>query len=436
MRFASAAMLTFVTKVGTFGIAAATAILLARTLGPAARGEYALLIVLPTVVSGAVNAGFATAIVVTVGRRIEDAGRSLTHALIVALAASLVGWLGAGLTYPLWRDLLPQTSSGTVALALSAVAPLLLYSFLISLVQGRREFAVTSGLILFSYLVQLALQAILVVWAGLGLDGALWGFVLAHVVLVVVALGVVSRAVRPSAPDTVLLREQLAFGSVTYVGSLAWLALTRTGLVVAGVVAPVDDVGRLAVALTLVEVLLYAADSVAFALAPHAAAGPFAQLRRALAAVVTASALGAAALFVLSGTIVSVLFGHEYADAASVVRWLLPGMVVAGIARVRSTELNARRHERESAIALVVAAVVTAPLALILTRSAGVDGAAAATSAGFALAALSLSVAARLSAADEGRDRPAEDDEVSGERASPYVLEIDRELARKNDAGI
>ncbi len=391
-------MLTFVTKIGTFVIAAATAILLARSLGPSARGLYALLILLPTTVVTAVNVGFGTAVVVAVGRDGRAAGRSLTHSLLVTLVATLVGWAAAALSYPLWRLAVPAAPPPLLVAALTAVPPLLLYSFLISLIQGQRAFRTASALILFSYLIQFLLQAALVVWGGLGLDGAVWGFVIAHVVLVAAALLVVVSRVRPRPAEAGLLRQQLRFGLMTYIGSLSWLVLSRTSLIVSGLLLSPDEVGRLAVALTLVEVLLYAADSVAFALAPHAAAAngsPFEHTRLALGAVVAASGAGAVVLFAVADTVVPTIFGSEYASAASAVRWLLPGVVAAGIARVASTDLIARRRERASMFALTSSAVVAVVASVVLTSGAGIDGAAAATSVGFIVAAGVFAIAAR-----------------------------------------
>lgn len=391
-------MLTFVTKIGTFVIAAATAILLARSLGPSARGLYALLILLPTTVVTAANVGFGTAVVVSVGRDERAAGRSLTHSLLVTLFASLVGWAAAALSYPLWRQAVPAAAPPLLVAALTAVPALLLYGFLISLVQGRRAFRTASALILFSYLIQFLLQAALVLWAGLGLDGAVWGFVIAHAVLVAVAFLVAVTRVRPGPADFGLLRQQLRFGLMTYIGSLAWLALSRTSLIVAGSLLSSAEVGRLAVALTLVEVLLYAADSVAFALAPHAAAtggDRFQHTRPALGAVVAASGAGAVVLFAVADAVVPIIFGPEYASAASAVRWLLPGMVAAGIARVASTDLIARRRERASMFALTSSAMVAVIASVVLTSGGGVDGAAAATSVGFIVAAGAVAVAGR-----------------------------------------
>lgn len=398
MLFAPAATLTFATKLATFVITAVTAVVLARALGPAARGEYALLILIPTAVVTIVNAGFGTAIVMTVGRDERRAGSSLTHAVIFSAVASVVGWIGALATLPLWRGAVSSASAGLLFVALGAVPALLLYGMVMSAIQGRRAFGTTSALILFSYVLQLIIQVGLVVILSLGLDGAVWGFVIAHGLLVGVALAVAVRRSPLARPDPALFREQLTFGAVTYAGTLAWLVLSRAGLAVSGALLAPDEVGRLAVALTLVDVLLYAADSVAFALAPHAAATgglPFRATGAALRAVVAVSAAGAIVLFVLADAIVPVLFGHEYAGAASAVRWLLPGIVAAGIARVITTDLNARGRERASLAALAVAAVAGASLAVVLTRAAGVDGAAAATSAGFLVAAAVLAAGER-----------------------------------------
>lgn len=394
MAFGPAAVLTFATKVATFIITALTAIVLARWLGPAARGEYAVLTLIPAAIVAAVNLGLATAITVSVGRDPGLAARALSGAIAFTAVASVAGWIAALATSRWWSTALADAPPVDTALAIFVALPLLLYAQLIAILQGLRDFRTTSTLILLSYVSVFALQIVLVVWLDLALRGAILAFVGGHVLIAAVALALVARSVGAAALDVRMLGAHLRVGAPSYLGALTWLVLSRAPLFTCAVLLPSDDVGRFAVALVFVEVLLYAADSVVFALTPHAAAVSvgehYALTPLATRAVIVAAGSGAIALFVGAPLLVTLLFGADFAAAAASVRWLLPGVIAASVARVLAADLVARDSAWLGLAGLAAggaAAVVSGPS---LVGGSGIAGAAAAWSLGHAVAAAAL----------------------------------------------
>ncbi|HEV8229081.1 MAG TPA: oligosaccharide flippase family protein [Candidatus Limnocylindria bacterium] len=396
MTYTRGALVSLIARAVAIGLGTLTAIALARWLGPADRGAYGVVTSVAALVTMVANLGLGDAQTHFVGRDPSRLPRAFGNALLFStLAGILAGSFLFVLRIPLAQAMPTFADDRVLAIVIVTLPALLLYGFVHPLLQAVRRFALSAALVAFSYALLLATIWILVVSLGLGLIGALVGWCVAHVLLVIVAIvPLARRGPVVTLPRLAELRAELRLGTDTWLNSTAALFVSRVGLLVAGaLIAPVDT-GRYAVALTLVELLWYGADSASVALKPLLArvAGsgevpPTAEVTR---TVVALTAIGAAVMFVAAEPILALLFGVEYAPGATAVRWLLPGIVGFSVWRVLFADLIGRGAPgRAIASALAAAAVATAGC-LALIPSAGAVGAAGATSAAYLIATTML----------------------------------------------
>ncbi|TME42621.1 MAG: hypothetical protein E6I57_03330 [Chloroflexi bacterium] len=158
-----------------------------------------------------------------------------------------------------------------------------------------------------------------------------------------------------------------------------------------GVVLAAEDVGQLAVAITLAELLWYGAESAAVVLTPlvarasgQSSAVPTPFVTR---VVLLFTAVGAGVIAVLGGTLVSALFGREFAPADVALRWLLPGIVALSATKVLASDLFGRGRPGRALAAYATGATASIALSLALLPGGGIAGAALASTGAYVAAA-------------------------------------------------
>jgi len=363
-------------------------LLLARSLGPAGRGEIAFLIVATLILARVTALGAVEATTIFAAQRPQMRATQLSTVVAFAAAGAAAGSAlaggglllldasgAAGISTAEWAILV----AATVAVAVGDAG----FGFLLGCDRFREQ-ALITGASPWLYAVVLA-----AVWAGGGVTvvRAALAWAIAHVVR---AAWVLRRSVdvaglaRPSAS---LLRESLAFGSRAWAGTLARFLNFRADQVLMGFIATESTLGVYAVAVNASEVLLYLPSTTALALLPVVSRSePHARVELVL------RAFRSAALLTLAGVVLAVLvgppllpivFGAEF--EASVTPFLLlsagaPGFVAMA---VFSSGLTASSLPGRSSLGPVVSLVLGLALAVALIPAFGASGAAAAASIAF-----------------------------------------------------
>lgn len=393
LNYATAAALTFGSKVAALVASLGTAIVLARSLGPEARGEYALATVLAFAIVSAVQLGLGSANIHFVGRDPGLFGRAAANAVVYAVAAG--GATAAAITVVALAagPLLPIRDPLVIAIVALSIPQALLYLYLQSLLQAIRSFVAVSVLIVASYVLLLVSLVVLVGLAGGGLPGALGAWFLTHAIIALASLGSVARVGGWAPPDGDLFRRSVRFGITSHTTTLAVLVATRAGLAASGLLLPAVAVGWYAVAISVTELLWYVAEAAAFGLAPFVAGltGPRADaLTQATSRIVAGVTFaGALSLFVLAD-LVAALFGPGFAPVAMIARWLLPGTAAYAIAKTITADLVGRGDPARAARGLWLGALVGVVALVFLVPAMGIAGVAAGTSLGYGVAAAAL----------------------------------------------
>lgn len=377
--------------------------LLASLLGPADRGVYALVIVVPTTLFAIGQLGLPSAMVYHAGRggRLLDLER---QSVLLGLLVSAVVIVPTVVLLPvLERSVLRAVPPDLVAVALAAVPLRVVATLAGSTLYGRGRFR--------AYNLILALQSAL--WVGLvlglvgvlraGVPGALAAYLLfvgAGTVAVLVRLHREARAGSDGEPVSGL--AVLGYGLRLYPATLGTFFGYRVDVFLLGwLVGSPSEIGVYAVAVSLAELVFNVPDAVGTVLFPRVAAAQAGEAHRLAPAMtrmtVLATAAAALALVPLTWGVLTVLL-PEYGRGLAVLLLLLPGIVALSAAKVLTSYLSGINRLAWLTVAAGTSLIVNVAANLVLIPGAGILGAAAASLISYtAYGALMVAFASRTS---------------------------------------
>jgi O-antigen/teichoic acid export membrane protein len=387
---------TAATNVLLSGLGSLGGVLLARGLGPSLRGDLVIIVQWPAAIGLLASLGLNQAVTYRVGRRQASVGivtRSATEAALVsgALIAVFGWWLSAAIG----RSLIVEHALFTLLL----MSP-------VYIVTGTWVSAL-QALDMRRYNTARSIQPI-VYFAGVA---ALWTFhrLSIHGVVVVLIVGqlamflvalLMTKGVVPlfdSRSERRELRKLYSFGIRVSVGSIPRLLNLRVDQLLLSVMPMVSvaALGQYAVAASLTWLVLPIAGAFGTVAFPRVAAtrdvGQRERLERLSVggAAVSASVI-TLALAAVAGFVVPILFGPAFKPAVKAVWLLCPGTVCLAVNQVIGDVLRGRGRPLHAGIGEGFAVVITvAGLAATVPRY-GIYGAAAVSSAAYALATVVL----------------------------------------------
>jgi O-antigen/teichoic acid export membrane protein len=189
---------------------------------------------------------------------------------------------------------------------------------------------------------------------------------------------------RPSWP---LLRENIAFGVRSWIGSISAFLNARVDQTIMGVISTEQNLGIYAVAVNASEIVLYLPSAVSVALLPNIASSPAKErvaqtlrIARTLLVITLVSILAAA---IAGWFLIPPVFGHAYQGSVDPFLWLLPGALGYACLRIFMAALLASDSPARASLGPAAALVTGVALDLILIPYYGAEGAAIAASLAF-----------------------------------------------------
>ena len=390
-------------RLATLGTNAIVSLVIARLLGPAGSGTFAvaagLLATLLVFTTCGVDIG---AIWMVSGRR-----WSATSAWVTAQAATLVlGVLGAGLGLLVYAvassTLLGGLSLTMVTLAVAGLpfALAVQYGSQIALAMERYEAAVGMPAALsLTYVIATA-----VLGAADGLEGAVVGIFVAQVIGGAATvwwgtrrlLGGAGRKARRI--DLTRLREALRFGVQPYIAAVLSVLTLRFDLFVLNASAPRREVGYYAVAVALTNAIWLLPAAMSGVLFPRIASlardesvgketmerAETKSLRHTSVQAAAASALMCVGMLFL----LKPIYGARFGPALDPALLLVPGAFATGFALTSYTALSGRGRPRYVMIGGIITTITAVALYLAIVPPLGADGAAIASSIAYITNAL------------------------------------------------
>ncbi len=397
---ARGASITLAARLAALVIGIASSVVVARALGPAGKGEYALIILIPALFQLAGGLGLDQAVVYLVARRRGEA-RAITFTLAASSAGLglllLGGYAALSLLPPYTRYLEAAAVDPPLVWILIALLPVTLATqSLLSGILALERYRDYNLATLVPPIVNLALLLALVVLLRLGVAGAVAASGGASLIGLAGA-GVLFFAAAPAGqvrPLPGLVREALSYGWRAHAASLAWFVHYRADMFLVGYMAGPAALGFYATAVGLAEKLYLAPSAIGTVLFPRVAAAEGSEQRNvtpqasryALWLTIGLSVLVAA----LARPVIGGLYGADFLPSVPLLWLLLPGMISLAVGRLVSADLNGRGLPGSVARVNASATALNLVLNLWWLPIWGLAGAAVATSVSYTMTTVLL----------------------------------------------
>lgn len=371
------------------------AVVLARALGPAGKGVIAIVLLVPGILATLLASGFAASCVYFATR--ASAESSMRNATTYCAAASTLGVLVVvALALTGLLDAVAPDLDGVLFLIAAALLPVAIaQSLLGGLLTGLGHLAQVNRVRAIAAVATLAITVAVAV-AGNSREPEV--IALGTLVVWLAATAVQLRLMgRHGAPpqlgfDRSLLGRQLAYAIRDHPGTVLQFLNYRLDQIFVSGYLGAAGVGLYTVAVTLGELLWLLPNSIATVIFPRASRSHEGEGRRSaviVAAASLASALiGALVLAAAGNALITTLFSSDFSDAYDALLWLLPGAVLLSPVKVLAADLAGRGYPIINSLCAACGLVVTVVLDVALIPSRGVEGAAMASSAAYAVVTL------------------------------------------------
>jgi O-antigen/teichoic acid export membrane protein len=402
-RLAAGASAALLGQIATVGGIMVTSIFIAKLFGPDGTGAYALVANLFAAIILLAAFGLPTGITYLVSRRSWSCADAFRESTLTALP---MGVVGAGLGLAFYAATSGSILDGITLIEMIAVmtaVPLgLAWLFNGSIALARdlyEQFA--------SYqLSRAGLTAAFVVAFGVafGLSGAIIGFAVAQALSAVLSGVSLWRRVRCDAErplddgHVAPLRAALKFGRRAWSADVLQFLNYRLDLFILAAFASRADVGRYSLAVSLTLLAWLAPSAIGQVLLPRtasldsqAATGAVTRLEadEAVARVIRHTVLlqvpTAIVVAVLLLVGVPLIYGGAFHETIALGFWLLPGVLIASVAKVVSPVVTGRGYPIYSVYNVLITVPVTLILYFVMIPWLGATGAAVASSASYSL---------------------------------------------------
>jgi O-antigen/teichoic acid export membrane protein/O-antigen ligase len=385
-------------------------VLVARGLGPEDRGYLALLVVVSGICVILGSAGLPTALTYYVARDPLHAGRivrSLVAPTLIQVAVTAIVQLGV--LFAFVRHDPPRVKVAAV-ISILLVPGILSQTYGLALLQGQQRFrpfntfrvlptALYVVVVLVIFLLGVAdLIVLMTAWVAALLVGGLF------------ALGVALRGLPPAdAPGGPSRPELTKFGLKSLVGAVSPIEALRLDQALVGLLLAPVSLGLYVVAQAFTNLPRVVAMSIGMIAYPHVASQPDAAVaRRAMWRYfllgVLSSVLVIGVLEAVTGELVGLFFGSEFAEATPIARILLLATLFMAARRVLTDGVNGMGRPGLGTTAEIASWVLLVPTIAILLPRYGVEGVALALAISWFASLLFLIV---LVLASESRWFPA-----------------------------
>ncbi len=393
-------MYNFTRQLWAIVLGMAISILLARGLGAADRGIYAIALLLPTLLVTLFNLGVGPATIYHVGRDPRTFEAAVRGNIALAFWISILA-LSVGLLLSLFggQTLFPGVPLDLLLLALVSVPIAVHSSYLAAVLQGLEDFRTYNLIIMIPQMVNLVLILLLVWWLPGGVYGAMAAYLAGNLAALLLLIGVFwrrmpTRRVFALWIDWPYTREVMHYGLRAHISNIIAFLNYRADMFLLNLLMGASSVGLYTVAVTLGERLWIATNSVSAVMLPRVAAMDDRETeRRQLTPLIARhifwlSLLIAVAAALLAQWVIVLLYSAEFQEAATALRVLLPGITLLSVSKILANDIAGRGRPELNSQQSIVAFGLNLAANLILIPRMGINGSALATTISYSFLTL------------------------------------------------
>ncbi len=376
-----------------FGLQGLNGLLLARLLGPAGRGQYALIILVPSVATVFFNFGVSTANAYFVSTRGFSPEKILGMAFVLAPVFGGVAVLVLNGLAPFYWKLYPDVPHGLFHLATAGVFFMLAFNYLITIFQGENNFRWFNSMNILNPAAFFVFFTGLFLLFHLKLAAAVGAFLSGFGLAALVGGAILLKGIRPDFHFAWRDWHQLfSFSTQAAVAEIVTFLNYRFDMFLVGYFLGAKAVGLYAVAVLIAETLWYLSSSVGNVLLPSFGQmerkARIALLQKVLRHIFWISAFMIFILFLVDRPLIGLLFGRDFLPSVSALRGLYLGVVALSLAKIISSYLLAEGKPNVTKNIALAGFVTNVALNLWWIPKIGILGAALASSAAYFFMAL------------------------------------------------
>lgn len=364
-------------------------LLLARVLGPEGNGLFVVALLVPTVLTSLLNIGIPSSNIYYLARNSISFNDAIKANINYWFGLSIVGVVFGYLLLSVFYDILfPSLPKILIWLALALFPAALLYSMLVSLLQGAQKFKEYNIAMILPYLIALILSSIFVWWLGYEVEAALISWGLGQFIGVLYMLYHMRLdGIKIKKPGLIrsYAKQCIDYGLKAYVSNLFTFLNYRADIFLINIFLNPAAAGIYFVAVRIAEGLWLISQSVSTVLLPRLSElHTNEEVRRQLTPVVARwvtymGLLVAVSIGLLSEVVIDLLFGEKFYEAGLILLWLLPGVVSFNTARILASDIAARGRPDLNAWQSFITLITNVIGNILLIPLLGVVGAAIAT---------------------------------------------------------
>jgi O-antigen/teichoic acid export membrane protein len=367
-------------------------IIVARTLGPVGTGTISVVVALGSIGVLLATLGVHQSSIYFMSRPGVDADAVMSNAVAFGLfggAAAAVGLAAAGAVFH--HQLLDRISIGVFLLYVAAVPFSYFTEFARRIVLGRGRIAMFTSPDLVEGIVLLVGTAAVLLSFGSHLVPLIAVRVLIEVSIAVSMAVYLLRSLRFAfRPSPALLRRQVAYGLRSYAGSLLWVVLLQSDLILCNAFLGSGQAGVYSVAVSLGLPVTLLAGVIGTLTFQRATADPdrssrVANANRVLRLLIPITIVSAAVLALASSWLVDLLYGSDFHASVGALVLLLPGLCALTVETVLMNFLAAEGNPPIVFVAPLIGVAFNLGANVLVIPRYGIDGAAVTSSIGYLL---------------------------------------------------
>jgi O-antigen/teichoic acid export membrane protein len=370
---------TYGTRILVIFVTFATAIVIARELGPTGRGLYAVAATLGAIGAQFGNFGLHASNIYFVAKDRTHLPALIGNTLAVVVLSCLVAAL-SGILFVYWPSLSPVR--GTLLLLALAFVPIsLAYLLVQGLLLGVNEVRAYNNIESLGKILALALISILVVFHGRSVELFLAATALSVMVTFLWALARLRRvSTEPPKVSWPVFRQSIGIGLRAYTIAFFGFLLLRIDLLMVKYMLGATEAGYYSISQVLAENTMMFPVVIGLLLFPKLSALKEREEKLQLAnkAVLVTAALMLPAVVIAAfaaGPLISLAFGRSFLPAVAPFAWLMPGTYFLGIETVMVQLLNSEGFPPIIVVAWIVDTLTNVALNFWAIPRYGITGA-------------------------------------------------------------
>lgn len=372
-------------RVFSVAAGAVLSVVMARWLGPKGQGLYSLCTAASLVAALLVNCGLGLSSVYFLGKKTFSPGEIASASLGFAVTIGSAGFIVASLVVGLFEvPGLTHVPVGALILAFASIPFYNLSDYYLYFLIGSDRIKHFNVLSAARNAFQLVLAVLLILVAGLGLNGAILSWICGFAGAALVSYVMVNKL----APVRLVLKKKIlgpsvSFGIKGYLSRIASFLYYRIDMFILSYFMGAAAVGQYAIAVLIAELLWNIPSSLA-PVVMYKSASEDSRARDLLTAsacrhTLLICAVGAGCVALLGRPLVRLAFGNEYLPSVTPLLVLLPGTAFLSLGGVIANDFVGRGKQLMNSFAALLTLSINVPLNFLFIPVWGIAGASAAS---------------------------------------------------------